>query len=348
VGTKYNIQLLKNDYLLENKNDDEWIMDPNFTNIFNYDQNLAAAYLTYAWEPGKFGVKLGARLEHTQLETMLENTNEENNQKYTNLFPSSHISYKVNKKLSLQAGYSKRISRPHWRSLNPFSSLRDNYNLRMGNPALKPEYTDAFELTAIQIWEKMSLNGSVFYRYSSDVITNVIEVQDSLTVTHPENIGESYNLGFELNGKIEPAKWLAFLVDSYFTSYKRTGEFEAQNFDFNSTFWSGRLTTKLQLPKDIDAEILVRHRSKYKDLQSTSKAQTYADFGIKKKFMKGRAVVNLSVRDIFATRKSISVSDTPNFYRYSEHMRDGRRIILGFSYGFGKGEAMEFSGHKMF
>ncbi len=348
TGLKYDIQDMYNDYQLNNQIDSKWVTDPAFTNVFNYIQKLAAAYVTFAWEPTKFGVKLGARIEDTNLDTELETTNEKNSQAYTNLFPSLHLSYKLDRQFSMQWGYSKRIHRPHWRQLNPFTSFRDNYNFSVGNPELKPEYTDAFELTAIQIWEKASLNGSLFYRSTNDVITSVIEVNDSLTVTHPENIGKSFDTGIEINGKIEPAKWLVLLLDSYFTAYNRKGQFKEQDFDFNSSTWSGRLTTKFKMPKDIDAEILLRHRSKYKDVQNTIGAETYADFGIKKKFMKGRAVLNLSVRDVFASRKRISTSDRPNFYRYSESTRDGRRIILGFSYGFGKGEAMEFSGHKMF
>lgn len=344
TGIKYTLQQLYNDYHLDNKADDDWVTDPNYANVFNYDQHLAAAFLTWAWEPGKFGIKLGSRLEHTRQNTELKNTGEENEHKYTNLFPSAHLSYKLGRQFSIQTGYSRRISRPHWRDLNPFTSFRDSYNLSMGNPALKPEYTDAFELSAIQIMEYVSLNGSLFYRHTTDVITEVIEVQDSLTITYPDNIGNSNNAGLELNGKFELAKWLTFLMDSHFTAYNRKGQFEAQSFDFNATFWTGKLTTKVKLPKDIDAEFLIRHHSKYRDFQSTSEAQTYADFGIKKKFLNGKAVINLSVRDIFGSRKWVSIADTSTFYRYSEGMRDGRRFIIGFSYGFGKGEAMEYHG----
>jgi hypothetical protein len=63
--------------------------------------------------------------------------------------------------------------------------------------------------------------------------------------------------------------------------------------------------------------------------------------------MKGRGVINLSVRDVFASRIRESVVQQPTFYLYSFGQR-GRFITLGFSYGFGKGEAMEFSGQKRF
>ncbi len=59
-------------------------------------------------------------------------------------------------------------------------------------------------------------------------------------------------------------------------------------------------------------------------------------------------LINFSIQDIFNSRKYINELDLPGFYRYSERQRSGTRLVLGFSYGFGKGEAMEFSGHKQF
>ena len=108
------------------------------------------------------------------------------------------------------------------------------------------------------------------------------------------------------------------------------------------------MTTKIKFPADIDMEIRGRYRSAYQDLQMTMEPQYYVDLGLKKKFLKGRAVINLSISDVFNTRGRTSISDEVDFYRFSEFRRGGRRIILGFSFGFGKGKAMEYSGHKMF
>ncbi|MFK7906931.1 MAG: outer membrane beta-barrel protein, partial [Chitinophagales bacterium] len=73
--------------------------------------------------------------------------------------------------------------------------------------------------------------------------------------------------------------------------------------------------------------------------------QISADLGVRKKLLKGKAVLNMSVRDIFASRIREIETFQPDFYIYSRGFR-GRFVTLGFSYGFGKGEAMEFSGQK--
>ena len=71
------------------------------------------------------------------------------------------------------------------------------------------------------------------------------------------------------------------------------------------------------------------------------------DFGARKKILKGKAIVNLSVRDVFASRISESITTQPTYY-LRDYSKRGRFITLGISFGFGKGEAMEFSGQKHF
>ncbi len=348
TGAKYEISKLINDYTLSDLNDSTWINNPNFTNEFEYKRNIAAWYATFAHEINNVGFKAGLRIENTNINTLLHNTDEENNQNYTDAFPSFHTTYKIEKGFSLQAGYSRRISRPGMWEINPFFSLRDEYNIQTGNPNLQPEYTNSFELTTIRIWKSAAINGSLYHNRTQDVISEIIKVSDNITYTTFENVGRSYNTGIELNAKTEPYEWISIMVDGNMNWYNRNGNYEDMDFDFNSHNWSGRLTMKLKMPLDTDIEFRGRHHSDYKDFQSIHKAQSMLDIGLRKKFMKGRAVINLSINDVFNSRKRTTITETNEFYRFDESQRSGRRIILGLSFGFGKGEAMEFSGQKIF
>lgn len=348
TGVKYEINDISNDYELFDYIDNQWVSNPGFTNLFNYDQKVMGVYATYAFELEKFGMKLGMRFEDTDLDTYLQTTDTYNEINYSNVFPTLHTSYKVTEAFSLQLGYSKRIQRPNMWSLNPFTSFRDNLNLRTGNPELLPEFTDVIEMNAIQVWGLGSLSASLYHSRTSDVITSIITVQDSLTISKPYNLGTSRNTGLELNASVDPVKWWSISMDANWVSFTREGMLESKSFDFSNTSWSSRLTNKFKFPWDIEAEIRADYQSKVEGVQGISDDRLYGDFGVKKKFMKGRAVVNFSVRDVFKSRKFISTSDLDDFYRYSERLRGGRQMVLGFSYGFGKGEAMEFSGHKMF
>ncbi|NNG09483.1 MAG: outer membrane beta-barrel protein, partial [Arenibacter sp.] len=106
TGAQYVLNDVSNDYEVNNLVNGSYVNDPGLTNVFEYDQKVLGLYGTGSYEGAKWGLKMGVRLEQTDLNTLLANTNEANSQKYTNLFPSAHSSYKITDKISLQAGYS--------------------------------------------------------------------------------------------------------------------------------------------------------------------------------------------------------------------------------------------------
>ncbi|MCL3781389.1 TonB-dependent receptor [Prolixibacteraceae bacterium JC049] len=346
-GLKYNINVAQTDLDRFAQVDDNWQLDANQSNRFNYQRNIAAAYSTYAYENKRWGIKIGLRVEHEYTNSYLENSPKKKSNN-THLFPSLHSSLKFDNEFSLQLGYSRRIRRPHLWHLNPFLSYRDPLNISKGNSELEPGLSNAIEFTAIKVFKNGSLNGSLFYTENNNEIERITELNGNVRTTMPMNVGKSKDKGVEINGKWEPLKWLSFLMEGNYTGYTRTGQYKDQNFDFSSSYWSARFTTKFKLPYDIDIEYRHRYRSKYKGLQSTSSAVSYADFGIRKQLLKKKAVLHLSVKDVFNTRKHENETDLPSFYSFNTSQHSKRIIVLGLSFGFGKGETMEYSGMKMF
>lgn len=348
IGSQYQLNNVTNDYSVSNLKNNIWIEDNNLTNIFNYNQNVLGIYGTLGYESEKWGIKTGLRLENTHLKTHLKNTNQPNKQNYTNWFPSVHTSYKFTNNFSLQAGYSRRVSRPRLWDLNPFFNIRNNFNIFTGNPNLKPEYSDSYEISSINKVKKASFSISLYHRYTTDIMERVVTFKNNINTTKPENIGTNAATGFEVNGKYNPTKWLSFHGDFNYNYFDRKGNYNKQSFNFSGKRWSSRLTTKMKLPSSFDVEISGNYRSKYKTYQSKISESLFANLGVRKKVLNGKGSVNLSIRDIFASRIRESVSYLANeFYIYNKNKRS-TLFTIGFSYGFGKGEAMEFSGQKHF
>ena len=347
TGSQYIMNDVSNDYEVENLVNGEFVTDPGLTNIFEFDQKVLAFYGTGAYEGEKWGLKGGLRVENTDLNTLLTNTNEANDQNYTNFFPSAHTSYKFSERVSLQAGYSKRIYRPRLWDLNPFFNIRNNFNIRQGNPNLLPEFTDSYELTSIFFVGKTAMNFGVYYRKTTDVIERISFFENNVNTTRPENIGTNDATGVEFNTKYSPARWLTFNLDLNYNSFKREGTFEETVFDFSADQWSSKLNTKIKLPLDIDMEATGNYRSSYQTVQGQVAENIFMDLGVRKKLLKGRAVLNMSIRDVFASRVFENTIAQNDFEVYNRSQR-GSFISFGFSYGFGKGEAMEFSGAKRF
>lgn len=335
-----------NDYEVRNLVQNDWRTDSSQTNIFEYNQKVLGVYTIGAYEKDKWGVQAGLRLEYTNLNTKLLNTNEQNSQNYVNLFPSCHVSYKVNERFSLQAGYSRRINRPNLWDLNPFFNIRNNFMIRRGNPNLKPEFSNSYEINAIYILEKLSLNWSLFHLHTTDVMESVAFFENNVNTFMPMNIGNNWSTGAELNFKYNPVKWMSFNGNATYNYFIREGVFNQQAFQFNAGRWSAKLTAKFKLPWDIETEITGHYRSEYQTVQGKIGANVFADVGLRKKIKGGKMVVSLSIRDVFATRNRISEVIQEDFYIYSYGQR-GRFFRLGFSYGFGKGETMEYSGRHI-
>jgi hypothetical protein len=95
--------------------------------------------------------------------------------------------------------------------------------------------------------------------------------------------------------------------------------------------------------RSFDFEVTGQYLSSVQTIQGLNSANLFADLGMRYKILNGKAVINLSVRDVFASRIRENVAEGDDFYAYSYRQR-GRFVSLGFSYGFGKGEAMTYGG----
>jgi outer membrane receptor protein involved in Fe transport len=345
TGAQYVTSDVNNDFSVSNFVGADFVVDPALTNVFNWNQKVLAFYGTASYEFDNWGVKGGLRLENTNLETLLETTDQSNNQTYLDLFPSAAASYKISDGVSVQASFSRRIFRPRLWNLNPFFNPRNDFNISAGNPNLQPEYTDSYEVTSIFILGETSLNFGVYQRYTTEVVENITTFQDNVSLTTPQNIGTNRTTGLELSFKTIPSKFMTITGDLNYFLFSRKGELEGTSFDFSADQYSGKLTTKFDLPFDFDFEVTGQYRSRFQTVQSLVSQQLFADLGLRKKLFKGKGAVSFSIRDIFASRIQESIIDQTEVYQYSRQLR-GRFVTLGFSYGFGKGETMQYSGQR--
>lgn len=345
AGSQYVTTDVGNDFEVSNFIGEEWVINDGLTNVFDFDQNVLGIYTTGSYEGDKWGLKLGVRMEQTELNTLLRNTDQKNSQNYLDFFPSVHSSYKLSKAVSMQMGYSRRIFRPRMWDLNPFFNIRNDFAIRQGNPNLLPEYTDAYEISTILTGKKVSANASIYHQYTTDKIDRVSTFEENISITAPYNIGTNRTTGLELNGKYTATKRLSLNADFNYGIFVREGTFENTDFDFIASIWSTKVTAKLKLPYDIDIESTGQYRSREQTVQGEQSGMLWADLGLRKKILDGKGVFSFSVRDLFASRIQENFTTQPRFELYGRSLR-GRFITLGFSYGFGKGEAMEYSGRR--
>jgi outer membrane cobalamin receptor len=334
TGIRYQNRDITNDYKVEQRDDiGGFNILPGFSNIFNYDEDILAAYLLYGADKGKYTYQLGTRAEWSQIGTKLLETGIENNSSYIDLFPSGHFTYRFNQKNNLQLSYSRRIRRPGFWQLNPFRTITDNRFIMSGNPDLKPVYTNSYEAGYLRFFKQGNVNFNTYYRQSNDVFMRVESVDSTgITYARPENFANRNDLGIEIIGMANPYKWLNLNGSLNFFRSVTQGELFDKKYDVEDFSWTGRLMAKLNLKKGLDAQLALNYQGKSKTPQGSRLPNFGADAGLSKDVLKNKGTITLNVRDIFGTRKWAFETLEGNFYSKTEFQWSRTMVTLNFNY----------------
>ncbi|GAA4503822.1 outer membrane beta-barrel family protein [Hymenobacter ginsengisoli] len=160
---------------------------PSLNNSFRYRQNVAAGYATYTIGlPKGFTVKPGVRFEYTSISADFTNgagiVTQPNIPNYGIVAPSINLSRKLENGNVLKFSYNLRIQRPSLQFLNPNVQASNPLNASSGNPELRPEKTNNFELGySTTVKQKVNLNLTAFVRNTNNAIQTVrVPLPDSL------------------------------------------------------------------------------------------------------------------------------------------------------------------------
>jgi len=306
----------------------------DFSNDFNYDEIIHAAYAIYGNKINKFSYQFGLRGEFSDIRTELLQTKEVNPQTYFNLFPSGHLTYEFSGQNSMQLSYSRRIFRPSFRSLNPFFSYTNSRNFYTGNPDLDPEFSDAVELQHIKYWDNASLSSSIYYRHTKGVVERVRFILDEdlgTTQRMPINLSTEDSYGVEFTFSYDPWKWMRLNGDFNFFRAMREGEFEGQIYAADTYTWFTRLTSRLSAG-ETDFQLRGNYRAPRQNTQGRSQGLFHMDVGISRDIFKKNATLTLSVSDVFNSRRWRSIVDTPTLYSEGEFQWQARQATLTLNY----------------
>ena len=324
------------DYLVEEFNNElnSWENRTDISNDFSYDEEIHAAYMSVGDKLNKFSYQLGLRAEYTHIKTLLVNTNEGNDKEYANLFPSAFFSYEVKTGNAIQLSYSRRLRRPRFWDLNPFFGFSNPRSFRAGNPDLDPEFAHSLEMSYIKYWDKATLSSSIYYRHTDGDIQRItVLLEDNISVSRPQNVATKDEIGLEFSLNYTPLKWWDLTLSSNVYQGKINGAnlgFARQTEFFSFT---SRLNSKMSLPKDFDAQIMVNYRGPENSPQGRRRAILYTDVGINKDILNKKATIGIRVSDIFNTTWYRYETFGEDFYIYREgQWRSRRQGYLTFSY----------------
>jgi hypothetical protein len=310
------------------------------TNRFLYKENINAAYLNYNKNFKRFGIQTGLRVENTngnghQLGNSLRADSSFINH-YTNLFPTAYLSYKLDTAghNNLVASYGRRIGRPNYGSLNPFTNIVDKFTHFEGNPFLRPQFNNNYKLAYSY---KSLLTVAFEYSYTADVQGETIHQKGNIFVSTSGNIGVRKNWDLSANLNLQPAKW--WTMNWYTEVFRNTyqGKLYAGTINQSGNSFSSNMNNQFTLGKGWNAELSGFYNSSNVGGQFVTIPNGMLNAGLQKKILKDKGTIKLNINDIFRTLKPSGrinyIPDTQASYR---NFLDTRVTTLSFTYSFGK------------
>ena len=311
----------------------------DYCHEFDYNQQVAALYASYGTEVGFFSFLAGARYEYTYTMANYKNQADgKHTQSYHDIFPSGHVNFKVTDKDQLQVSYTRRIRRPGYWQMAPYRSFNDDRNFRMGNPALKPVYTDSYEFSYLKFWEGGNFNLTGYYRHSTDVIRHFTEVSGDISTSMPHNFGISDDYGIEIVGQVKVFKWWSLSGNINFFESSTVGDHTStttgitNHYTTDSYNLMGRLVSRFDFKKICNIQVTGHFRSPHDEPTGFREAHYWCDLAASRDVLKGKGTVSLNMRDVFGTHSHGGESWGSNFWQYSKGSWSKTTVTLNFNY----------------
>ena len=323
-GFRFNSRFFTNDFRYERLKEELYERDVARSNGFDYQEHVQAAYLSQAYKSAKWNVDAGLRLEATEIAGGVK-------QNYVNLFPALSLLHLVSNTESLSFGLSTRITRPSYKSLNPFISFADPLNLNSGNPNLKPERTLLLELAHNKDFKSLSVSNTLFYREITGLVGRVRTfLGGDTTLTRYENISKSRAWGLENISTWSITKNYKVTLNSSVFQTDLEGLINNTELSLNRWSWNTRLNQQFKWNKQWSAQISGIFQSEQINPFGIIQPFYTVDVGVKKDF--GKLSINARVNDIFDTQKT--VYDSRPFGLISDIVRkkETRIFFIGFTY----------------
>jgi len=249
AGFKYYQVETVNDFIVSDVVNGEYFMDEARSNIFNYTEKVAAAYLNSNINFSEnLKANVGLRVENTGSQGILESSvateNDNVKRNYTNFFPNIGLSYKKGKS-DITAGYGRRIARPNYQQLNPFEQKESELFIFKGNPFLSPSYTTNYQLT--YSFDRALVISST-YSITQGFFATINETEGAVAFFIPQNMQNTTNAGLTVSYPLQIAKWweASYYVTYNFRTYD--GDFAEANINIDAHIYSGATQNSFKLP----------------------------------------------------------------------------------------------------
>lgn len=306
-----------------------------FSHTNNFKRGRFAAYSIFNDKWDSLGVQAGLRTEYTY--QFVGQADSSTNYTFSrwDFFPSLSASYSLSDGLQVMASYTRRIQRPDGGDLEPYYSWFDANTVHIGNPSLKPELIDSYEIGLQTFIGSATLSSDIYYRLTHDKIEHINSVYaENVTLTSVANVGNDYALGYEFSLQVSPVKmWDMNLMGDLY-DYRISGAISSQSFARQSLDWSAKDNNTFTLTQSTEVQLNVRYHSPSVTAQGTWGGFFTTDLALKQDLIAKTLSLTFQANDILNTGRREFTSQGTDFYEHVYYYRRAPVLMLNLQYTF--------------
>jgi len=314
----------------------------------SYGETIPAAYGNYIYESERLELEAGLRVEYVNLDYYVNPNHpvyKSDGYHYFQPFPNLRVAYKINDRNKLSFFYNRRVDRPNEVDIRIFPKYDDAEIIKVGNPALRPQFTNNFELGYKTDWNTGYLFSSVYHKRMKGTITRIGSVVTGSDLIYNifQNAGKSYSTGIELLFSQNIDRWLTLninmngyqnIIDSFSVLNKYPSEnlFTAAKEDI----FSGNIkfTALLHFANKMEGQLTAIYQAPDLVPQGKTYSRFSIDLGLKKSIQKGNGEIFINATDVANTMR-LKKEVKGNGFRYiSSDYYETQVVRLGYNYKF--------------
>lgn len=320
---------------------------PNYTfsNNFDYKENIHAVYTNYAKEFDKISIQLGLRMEYSDIKGYQKGNpivkDSAFTKRYASLFPTFFIQYRADSLQNHVVGLSlgRRIDRPNYKDMNPFTYPMDNYTFYGGNPFLEPTFSYNADLNYTF---KKNYTLGFNYSYIDNLISETNEQRDGIYYSRPGNFDRQISYGFTFNSSTKITKWWTFQLYTELMHNAFKSDVYTEKLNDSKWNWFVMPTNQFTISKKWSAELAGQYQTSILSGQFLISPIGSVRAGISTKILKDQGTLKLNVSDMFYTNQvEGEIRNIQNAKAGWFSYLDSRVVTLSFSYRFSKGNNLK-------
>jgi outer membrane receptor protein involved in Fe transport len=313
-----------------------------------YRETIPALYGNYVFESQRIELEGGVRFESVQVDYDVNpdhNTYKSDGYRYFQPFPNLRAAFKFNEFNKLSLFLNRRVDRPNEVDIRIFPKYDEPELIKVGNPALRPQYATSAELGYKTSWSGGSFYAAVYHRIVDGTITRIAtQVPGSVLLYNVfQNAGRSWSTGSEFvwQQTVSPRLSLSAnanvfrkTVDAFtvVNQYPVPISYSAARQQLTSG--NVKLNAVITLPHEWQTQISNVYLAPDLLPQGRIGSRFSLDVGMKKSVRKGRGEIVVNATDLLNTNQAERTLRGTDFRLVSTDYLETQVIRVGYNWKF--------------